>query len=418
MASGKLLNTQRSSRQPLGLKAEKSHHVITHNPSSANPKETLYVRIPRLTENTFFIPESIYLSADVDITGNNKNSVVNNLGRNLVSKLVIKWGAENILAVDNYNLYASYKDLWLTKEKRANSIFQGIQSSNLRELRSGVAAAAVTGETANEKTLAEVFEKKYKIPLDFELLSTHAPFYKFPIQEDVIFEITLAPKEDIIFTTTTANMNYELKNICLEYDTVTNESIARQLLNNYNAGWPVLYDWVDHFKTLTVSAATTLINENVNIPKRSMKGILLLFINDSADGARNSEQFMNPNISKVKVTIEGIANKLYPEGMRLSDQWEETKKHFMSEELKKTHDCNLTMEKYYGDANCFGLWIDLRTTEDNTLHGSGKALQNTKDGIQLAITKDGTKGPYKVCIFIISDAQIIIQNCQINSLKH
>ena len=205
--------------------------------------------------------------------------------------------------------------------------------------------------------------------------------------------------------------------ICLEYDTVTNEAIARQLLNNYTAGYSVFYDWIDHFKTLNVTAATTLINENINIPKRSMKGILLLFVTEYTDGTRDSEKFENPNISKIKVTIEGIANKLYPEGIRMLDQWTEAKKHFMTEDLKKSHDCNLTLEKYYGDANHFGLWVDLRTTEDNTLHGTGKALQNTKDGIQLAITKDGTKGPYKMYIFIISDAQLNIHNIQLGSIQ-
>jgi hypothetical protein len=45
----------------------------------------------------------------------------------------------------------------------------------------------------------------------------------------------------------------------------------------------------------------------------------------------------------------------------------------------------MNMEKYYGDDNHFALWLDLRTTEYNTLHGSGKALINTNDGIQLTI---------------------------------
>jgi hypothetical protein len=44
MAIGKLLKTSRQDRIPLGLKAERFHHVITNNPSSANPKETLYIR--------------------------------------------------------------------------------------------------------------------------------------------------------------------------------------------------------------------------------------------------------------------------------------------------------------------------------------------------------------------------------------
>jgi|GEM_PF-2949933 len=417
MATGRLLNTQRCNRISLGLKAERQHHVITNNPSSANPKETLYIRIPRLTENTFFVPNSVYLSADVDLSGDSKNSVVNNLGRNLVSKLVVKWGTETIAQIDNYNLYSTFKDLWLTGEERKNMVFQGIQTANLRALRSGVTEANVVGETANEKTLKAVFGDKYKIPLDFELLSTHAPFYKFPIQEDVIFELTLAPKEDVIVTTTTASMDYKLKNICLEYDTITNEALARQLLNNYQAGFSLLYDYVDYFKSVNIAAAETVINENINFPRRSIKGILVFFVSNYTDGARDSEKFENPNISKVKVTIEGIANKVYPEGIRTLDQWDEIRKHFMSEDLKKTHDCYMNIEKYYGDDNHYALWLDLRTTEDNTLHGSGRALQNTKDGIQLEITKSGTTGPYKAHIFLVCDAQANIQNCQIIGIQ-
>ena len=418
MATGHILNTDRKNRIPLGLKSERLHHVITHNPSSAHPKEKLCVRIPRLTENTFYVPGSINLTADVVISGDSKNSVVNNLGRNLISELVIKFGPEKILDVGNYHLFSTFKDLWLTNEERKNNVFQGIQSSNLRALRSGVAEADVSGETSDEKTLKAVYNDKYKIPLDFELVTTHAPFYKFPIQEDVIFEITLAPKEDVIFTSTTISMNYQLKNICLEYDTVTNQSIAQQISNSYNSGYSVMYDWIDHPKTVNITKTETLINENLNFPRRSMKGILLLFVSDYTDGARDSEKFENPNISKVKVTIEGIANKLYPEGMRLLDQWEEIKKHFMTEDVKKSQDCYMDIEKFYGDKNHYGLWLDLRTTEDNRLHGSGKTLENTKDGIQLEITKDGTKGPYKMHMFVVSDAQINIQNSQLASLQH
>ena len=413
-----ILNTSRSNRIPRGLKAERHHHIITNNPSSANPKETLYIRIPKLVENTFYVPGTVYLSADVDLSGDAKNSVVNNLGRNLVSKLVVKWGTENILHVDNYDIYATFKDLWLTEEERNNMVFQGIQSENLRALRSGVAETAITGETANEKTLKKVYGEKYKIPLDFELLSAHAPFYKFPIEEDVIFEITLASKDDIISTETAANMNYNLKNICLEYDTVTNENIARELTNKYNAGFSIFYDWIDYFKKVSVTSAQTLINENINFPRRSIKGILMFFISDYDAGERDSEKFENPDISKVKITIEGIANKIYPEGIRKLDQWEEVKKHFMSEDLKKSEISYMNIEKYYGDKNHYALWLDLRTTEDNALHGSGRALQNTKDGIQLAITKADDKGPFKMHIFIVSDAQVNIKNCQLASLQH
>jgi hypothetical protein len=99
------------------------------------------------------------------------------------------------------------------------------------------------------------------------------------------------------------------------------------------------------------------------------------------------------------------------------DQWTEIKTHFMREDLKETKDCNMTMSKYYSD-NKYALWLDLRIMEEHFLHGSGKALQNTKDGIQLAITKEAGKGPYKMYIFIVSDATADIQNSQIVSVKH
>jgi hypothetical protein len=111
----------------------------------------------------------------------------------------------------------------------------------------------------------------------------------------------------------------------LEYNAITNEPLARQLLNNYNSWFAILYDWVDNFKTVSILASDTLINENINFPKRSIKGILLLFISDFGDGERNSEEFQNPNITKIRITIEGIANKIFPEGMRMQDQWEEIK---------------------------------------------------------------------------------------------
>ena len=414
MATGKILNTSRTPKIPLGVKAERHHCIITHNPSSANPKETLYVRIPRLQENTFFVPSTFCLTADVIISGDPKNYVVNNLGRNLISKLLVKWGATTILDINNYDLYSTFKELWLSPEERNDKIFEGIQSETMRKLRSGVTVADANN---NQKQLKETFGKKYMIPLDFELMSNHAPFYKFPIQEDIIFEITLAPKEDVIVADNVANMNYKLENICMEYETVTHSSLASQLSANYNAGFSIFYDWVDHFKTVSVEANDTLINENMNYPRRSIKGIMLLFVSKYADGKRDSEKFENPGIKNVKVTIEGQANKLFVEGMRPQDQWKEAKRFFMSEHIKTTHDSNMTMEKFYCE-NKFCLFLDLRTTHDNDLHGSGKALTNTKDGIQLAITKKSGTGPYQMHVFVICDAQTNVQNCQIMNVTN
>ena len=59
----------------------------------------------------------------------------------------------------------------------------------------------------------------------------------------------------------------------------------------------------------------------------------------------------------------------------------------------------------YLTGNKFGLFIDLRSTTDTTLHGNGQHLVNTQDGVQLAIVRNTTgSGTVKCHIFPISDS--------------
>jgi hypothetical protein len=69
----------------------------------------------------------------------------------------------------------------VTKEERSDRVVQGIQSENLRKLRSGIAVADAKDEEKKVKEVLKLKRRQYKIPLDFELFSSHAPVYKFPI---------------------------------------------------------------------------------------------------------------------------------------------------------------------------------------------------------------------------------------------
>ena len=46
----------------------------------------------------------------------------------------------------------------------------------------------------------------------------------------------------------------------------------------------------------------------------------------------------------------------------------------------------MALTKFYTNKK-FGLLIDLRSMEDNTMHGSGTRLVNTKDGVHLEIER-------------------------------
>ena len=43
---------------------------------------------------------------------------------------------------------------------------------------------------------------------------------------------------------------------------------------------------------------------------------------------RDTEEFFNPKITKVEVTVEGVPNELYAQSMEYRHQYDEIMKHF------------------------------------------------------------------------------------------
>ena len=119
---------------------------------------------------------------------------------------------------------------------------------------------------------------------------------------------------------------YSIGGISLEFDVVTQPELARIVRNQYTGRVAILYDCVLRHRKINKDKSDTLCNINLNVPARSMKGILMLFEVPPADFARDTEAFYNPKITKVEVTIEGIPNQLYSQGMRAYQQWGEASK--------------------------------------------------------------------------------------------
>ena len=63
------LNPSRFPRIAFGLKANSTLHRITLTPSNANPGETLYIEIPKLTDNMVIVPGSVFLVFNMAISG-------------------------------------------------------------------------------------------------------------------------------------------------------------------------------------------------------------------------------------------------------------------------------------------------------------------------------------------------------------
>ena len=69
------INPNRIPLEPLGLKAESSLNRITLNPSSASPGETLYINIPKLSQNVVIVPGSVSLLFDLTVDGHANNTL-------------------------------------------------------------------------------------------------------------------------------------------------------------------------------------------------------------------------------------------------------------------------------------------------------------------------------------------------------
>ena len=208
-----------------------------------------------------------------------------------------------------------------------------------------------------------------------------------------------------------SKLKYKLTNIQLEYEMIHSENLAEEAASVYESGKEFAYDHVLLDKVVPINRGTdTRINIKVNAQRRSMKGILLLFVELYAAGTRDSEKYIFPDLKKISVTINGSPNMLYNNGIEPQDIWSEASRFFMKEKYKPQH---MTLEKYY-TKNKFGLLIDLRSMASQEMHGSGIRLVNSTNGIQLEIERDakGT-GTVNCHVFIISDAQFNIQNRQI-----
>ena len=104
-----------------------------------------------------------------------------------------------------------------------------------------------------------------------------------------------------------------------------------------------------------------------NLSVCSLQGLLLLFLDKRYDFANKNEEFYNPSIKKILVTINRMPHQLFAAGLQARNIYPEIKKYFYREHS------NVIWEEFL--ITKFGLWIDTRSSTDNTLHGSGRTVK-------------------------------------------
>ena len=421
MEVGDKLNPQRSYRKGFALKGLRQHIIKTNNPSTIGPGELLTVHFPDLKENQVIIPSTTKLTFNVSLAGTDVNrTLVGKLGRNIIRKPVVKLEGNEIISTDDYDVLYSYYDCWKCTNERLNAVFQGIVEAD-SQTGNAIKHRINAGDKANnakDQTVASIYDNRFCIPLDFEILESSLPLYQYGLGSHLTYELTFADYSDVI-KSTDPDATYKISNVSLEFDTITNASLASQIRTEYVKS-SILYDRILRAHMIPLNNSNMSFSIDINSPSKSLKGVLLIFTKErsATKFTRDTEEFFNPKIMKVEVTVKGVPNELYAQNMEYRHQYDEIVKHFAEGWLKEAgaiqkdlqlHSVNIA--SFYTDK--YALWLDFRTIDNNRLHGLGRRLDNTSEGIRLQITKEaGADSKLSCYLYIFQDAQINISDAQ------
>ena len=201
MEVGDKLNPQRSYRKGFALKGLRQHIIKTNNPSTTGPGELLTVRFADLKENQVIISSTTKLTFNITLAGTDVNrTLMENLGRNIIRKLVVKLEGNEIISIDNYDVLYSYYDCWKTATGRRNAIFQGIVEADSQTegaIKHRINASD-KADVANDITVASIYNNRFCIPSDFEILESSLPLYQYGLGSRLTYELTFADYSDVI----------------------------------------------------------------------------------------------------------------------------------------------------------------------------------------------------------------------------
>ena len=237
-----------------------------------------------------------------------------------------------------------------------------------------------SGDKANnakDQTVASIYDNHFCIPLDFEILESSLPLYQYGLGSRLTYELTFADYSDVI-KSMDPDATYTISNISLEFDTIMNASLASQIRAEYMKN-NILYDRILRASIIPLNKFDTSFSVDINSPSKSLKGVLLIFTQErsATKFTHDTEEFYNPKITKVEVTVEGVPNELYAQNMEYRHQYHEIVKDLAEGRLKEAGTIqkdlqlhNVNIASYYTDK--YTLWLDIRTIDDNRLHGSGR----------------------------------------------
>ena len=249
----------------------------------------------------------------------------------------MKLEGNEIISTDDYDVLFSYIDSWKCKTERLNAVFQGIVDAD-GQTENAIKHRINSGDKANnakDQTVASIFNNRFCIPLDLEILESNLPLYQHGLGSHLTYELIFANYSDVINSMDT-DATYTISNISLEFDTIINASLASQIRSEYMKS-SILFDRILRARIIQLDKSDTSFSVDINSPSKSLKGVLLIFTQErsATKFLRDTEEFYNPETTKVEVTVEGVPNELYAQDMEYRHEYDEIVKHFAEGRLKE-----------------------------------------------------------------------------------
>lgn len=214
--------------------------------------------------------------------------VLNNLGRLLCDKLSVNVQGVEVYQNTEESMMEIYKDLWRTEEDRDNRQEFGIANENIRKIISGDDSANKTAKTDGvpDLTIARLCDRM-KIPLG-KILCDHGPYAPYGMC-DFEYRISLPQSKKISKAQDGKTVGeYKLSDLHLEYGVIESEDLVREVKDQYSIGRSLGYVYTTMLKTLPWNKDSTREVIDVNIPRKSLKAIVLLFTEKDTENRKNS----------------------------------------------------------------------------------------------------------------------------------
>ena len=222
---GDKLNPYRRIREPHVVKGIRQSVVITNNPSTIDQNQQLLVRFPNLSNNAVIVPRIVRLAFEIELNSKDANATVyKKLGRAVIKKTTIRISGNEVMYIDDSDIYHAYLDLWKSPSERSNMAYHGIGKRDMLKHRIG---AGNTTADKEDQVIANAYGRRFCIQLDFELIETHMPFYQAGLGDRFEYDPTFNKYDKVIKSTDQAS-TYTIKKTSV-----------------WNMIWYLIHNWSD-----------------------------------------------------------------------------------------------------------------------------------------------------------------------------